>query len=151
MARRAKRQLKGRHLLLGEYLRSWTTLNVHYRRWTIIWRIMEISEGVIRLGLRSSTVKTLLDAVIRESFPFMMHTTFSEDREKTAPFWKTKLFLMQAWENSRHYATPPLFPWRPMGCIAKCRLFFYQASLMLAVRFISCLWCGCSPIHYQQL
>ena len=30
MARTAKRQLEGRHLLFGEYLRSWTTLNVHY-------------------------------------------------------------------------------------------------------------------------
>ena len=30
MARTAKRELKGRHLLFGEYLRSWTTLNVHY-------------------------------------------------------------------------------------------------------------------------
>ena len=34
MARTARRQLKGRHLLFGEYLRSWTTLNVHHRRWT---------------------------------------------------------------------------------------------------------------------
>ena len=32
MARTARRQLEGRHLLLGEYLRSSTTLNVHYRR-----------------------------------------------------------------------------------------------------------------------
>ena len=30
MARTARRQLEGRHLLFGEYLRSWTTLNVHY-------------------------------------------------------------------------------------------------------------------------
>ena len=30
MARTAKRQLKGWHLLFGEYLQSWTTLNVHY-------------------------------------------------------------------------------------------------------------------------
>ena len=41
----------------------------------IILRIMEISEGVIRL----------LNAVIKERFPFMMHTTFSEDGEMTAP------------------------------------------------------------------
>ena len=34
MARTARRQLKGRHLLFGEYLRSWTNLNVHYRRLT---------------------------------------------------------------------------------------------------------------------
>ena len=27
-------QLGGRHLLFGDYLRSWTNLNVHYRRWT---------------------------------------------------------------------------------------------------------------------
>ena len=81
MARTAKRQLEGRHLLFGEYLRSWTTLNVHYESiedelnidggkhvlamflnkeafwmnnktiiefgFRIIWRIMEISEGVI--------------------------------------------------------------------------------------------------------
>ena len=32
MARTARRQLEGRHLLFGEYLRSWTNLNVHYRR-----------------------------------------------------------------------------------------------------------------------
>ena len=43
IARTARRQLEGRHLLFGEYLRSWTTLyllnlpiNVHYRRWTWI-------------------------------------------------------------------------------------------------------------------
>ena len=30
MARRARRQLDGRHLLFDEYLRSCTTLNVHY-------------------------------------------------------------------------------------------------------------------------
>ena len=34
MGRAARRQLEGRHLLFGEYLWSWTTLNVHYRRWT---------------------------------------------------------------------------------------------------------------------
>ena len=28
----ARRQLGGRHLLFGEYLRAWTNLNVHYRR-----------------------------------------------------------------------------------------------------------------------
>ena len=33
MAITARRQLEGRHLLFGEYLRSWTNLNVHYRRW----------------------------------------------------------------------------------------------------------------------
>ena len=33
-ARTARRQLEGRHLLFGKFLRSWTTLNVHYRRWT---------------------------------------------------------------------------------------------------------------------
>ena len=32
MARTARRQLEGRHLLFGEYLRNWTNLNVHYRR-----------------------------------------------------------------------------------------------------------------------
>ena len=32
MARTARRQLEGRHLLFGEYLRGCTTLNVHYRR-----------------------------------------------------------------------------------------------------------------------
>ena len=32
MAKTARRQLGGRHLLFGEYLRSWTNLNVHYRR-----------------------------------------------------------------------------------------------------------------------
>ena len=31
MARTARRQFEGRHLLFGEYLRSWTNLNVHYR------------------------------------------------------------------------------------------------------------------------
>ena len=30
MARTARRQLEGRHLLFGEYLRSWSTLNVNY-------------------------------------------------------------------------------------------------------------------------
>ena len=30
MARTATRQLEGRNLLIGEYLRGWTTLNVHY-------------------------------------------------------------------------------------------------------------------------
>ena len=34
MARTARRQLEGRHLLFGEYLRSWKNLNVHYRRRT---------------------------------------------------------------------------------------------------------------------
>ena len=35
MARTARSQLEGQHLLFGEYsLRSRTTLNVHYRRWT---------------------------------------------------------------------------------------------------------------------
>ena len=82
MARTARRQLEGRYLLFGEYLRSWTTLNVHYESiedelkidggkhvlamflnkeifwmndktiiefgFRIIWRIMGISEGVIR-------------------------------------------------------------------------------------------------------
>ena len=32
MAKTARRQLGGRHLLFGEYLRSWTNLNVNYRR-----------------------------------------------------------------------------------------------------------------------
>ena len=31
MKRTGRRQLEGRHLLFGEYLRSWTNLNVHYR------------------------------------------------------------------------------------------------------------------------
>ena len=31
-AKTARRQLGGRHLLFGEYLRSWTNLNLHYRR-----------------------------------------------------------------------------------------------------------------------
>ena len=31
IAKTARRQLGGRHLLYGEYLRSWTDLNVHYR------------------------------------------------------------------------------------------------------------------------
>ena len=31
IAKTARRQLGGRHLLFGEYLRSWTNLNVHYR------------------------------------------------------------------------------------------------------------------------
>ena len=34
IAKQARRQLSGRHLLFGEYLRSWTNLNVHNRRWT---------------------------------------------------------------------------------------------------------------------
>ena len=34
IAKTAKRQFGGRHLLFGEYLQSWTNLNVHYRRWT---------------------------------------------------------------------------------------------------------------------
>ena len=33
-AKAGRRQLGGRHLLFGEYLRSWTNLNVHYRRLT---------------------------------------------------------------------------------------------------------------------
>ena len=32
IAKTARRQLGGRHLLFGEYLRSWTKLNVNYRR-----------------------------------------------------------------------------------------------------------------------
>ena len=32
IAKTARRQLGGRHLLFGEYLRSWTNLNVHYQR-----------------------------------------------------------------------------------------------------------------------
>ena len=32
IAKTARRQLRGRYLLFGEYLRSWTNLNVHYRR-----------------------------------------------------------------------------------------------------------------------
>ena len=32
IAKTARRQLGGRHLLFGEYLRSWTNLNVNYRR-----------------------------------------------------------------------------------------------------------------------
>ena len=34
MAKTARRQLGRWHLLFGEYLWSWTNLNVHYRRWT---------------------------------------------------------------------------------------------------------------------
>ena len=34
IAKTARRQLGGRHLLFGEYLRSWTNLNVHYQRQT---------------------------------------------------------------------------------------------------------------------
>ena len=34
IAKTAIRQLGGRHLLFGKYLRSWTNVNVHYRRWT---------------------------------------------------------------------------------------------------------------------
>ena len=33
----------------------------------------------------SASANTLLDAVMIESFPFMMNTTFSEDSETTAP------------------------------------------------------------------
>ena len=33
-AKATRRQLGGRHLLFGEYLRSWKKINVHYRRWT---------------------------------------------------------------------------------------------------------------------
>ena len=32
MAKTATRQLGGRRLLFGEYLRSWSNLNAHYRR-----------------------------------------------------------------------------------------------------------------------
>ena len=32
IAKTPRRQLGGRRLLFGEYLRSWTNLNVHYRR-----------------------------------------------------------------------------------------------------------------------
>ena len=32
MARTTRRQLEGRHLLFGEYLRGGTNLNMHYRR-----------------------------------------------------------------------------------------------------------------------
>ena len=34
IAKTARIQLGGRHLLFEEYLRSWTNLNVHYWRWT---------------------------------------------------------------------------------------------------------------------
>ena len=34
IAKTVRRQRGGRHLLFGEYLRSWTNLNVHYWRWT---------------------------------------------------------------------------------------------------------------------
>ena len=34
LVRTARRQLEGRQLLFGGYLQSWTTLNVHFRRWT---------------------------------------------------------------------------------------------------------------------
>ena len=34
IAKTARRQLGRWHLLFGEYLWSWTNLNVHYRRWT---------------------------------------------------------------------------------------------------------------------
>ena len=30
IAKTARRQVEGRHLLFREYLRSWTNLNVHY-------------------------------------------------------------------------------------------------------------------------
>ena len=33
-AKTAKRQLGRRQLLFGKYLRGWTNLNVHYRKWT---------------------------------------------------------------------------------------------------------------------
>ena len=39
IAKTARRQLGGRHLLFGEYLRSWTNLTVHYWRWTEYRRI----------------------------------------------------------------------------------------------------------------
>ena len=49
IARTARRQLEGRHLLFGEYLRNWTTLyslnlpiKVDYRRWT---NELNIDEG----------------------------------------------------------------------------------------------------------
>ena len=32
MAKTGRRKLGGRHPLFGEYLRSWSNLNVHYRR-----------------------------------------------------------------------------------------------------------------------
>ena len=90
MARTAKRQLEGRHLLFGEYLQSWTTQNVHYESiedelnidlgkhvlamflnkelfwmnnktitefgFRIIWRIMEILEGVITMTISSISI-----------------------------------------------------------------------------------------------
>ena len=49
IARTTRRQLEGRHLLFGEYLRNWTTLyplnlpiKVDYRRWT---NELNINEG----------------------------------------------------------------------------------------------------------
>ena len=34
MAKTARRQLGGRYLLFGEYLPSWTNVNIHYRMGT---------------------------------------------------------------------------------------------------------------------
>ena len=101
MASTANIQLEERYLLFGEYLRSWTTLNVHYESiedelkmdggkhvlamflkkeifwmndktiiefgFRIIWRIMEISEGVIRRGrtLLPSSISIILHKILR--------------------------------------------------------------------------------------
>ena len=101
MARTARSQLEGRHLLFGEYLRSWTNLNVHYR-WIdggkhvlamflnkelfwmnnrtiiefgfhILWRIMEISEGVIRLGLRPRRITPSSISIILHKILSLIH------------------------------------------------------------------------------
>ena len=49
MARTARRQLEGRHLLFEEYLRGWTNLNVHYplRSVTKVWMTDTSARGRI--------------------------------------------------------------------------------------------------------
>ena len=59
---RTARQLEGRHLrLFGEYLWSWKTLNVRYRRWTLH-RWIDGGKHVLAMFLR--TVPTIVTAHI---------------------------------------------------------------------------------------
>ena len=75
IAKTARRQLGGRHLLFGEYLGSWTNLNVHYS----IEDKLNIDAGKHVLAMfyppwpSASVDNTLLD-LLNSSYPTRPHS-----------------------------------------------------------------------------
>ena len=107
MAKTAKRQLGGRLLLFGECLRRWTNLNVQYRKFSTsllaqyftLTRILKSIQG--RAGGWRGGGGTQQMFIRGGSAP----------QSNPLPFYIPFFTKKVAWENRRHFATPPtVFP-----------------------------------------